>query len=119
MCYTLPKFNNKGFSMSLLSLTKDNFHQSIKGSLPTLVEFGATWCGYCKMQEPILEALKSVYEGKINFVKVDTDECKDISIEFGVKALPTIILFNDGKIVAQAQGMQEADEIIELLKALE
>lgn len=105
--------------MSLLKLTKDNFHQSIKGSLPTLVEFGATWCGYCKMQEPILETLKSVYEGKVNFVQVDTDECKDISIGLDVKALPTIILFKDGNIVAQAQGMQEADKVIELLKKLD
>ena len=71
------------------------------------------------MQEPILETLKSVYEGKVNFVQVDTDECKEISLELGVKALPTIILFNDGKVIAQALGMQEADKIIDLLKTLE
>ena len=105
--------------MSLLSLTKDNFHQSIKGSLPTLVDFSAAWCGYCKMQEPILEELQSDYEGKVNFAQVNTDECKEISIELGVKALPTIILFKDGKVIAQALGMQERNKIEDLLKVLE
>ncbi len=104
--------------MSLLKLTKDSFHQSINGSLPTLVEFGATWCGYCKMQEPILEELKTDYEGKVVFAQVDTDECKEISLELGVRALPTIILFKDGNVITEALGMQEADKIIELLKAL-
>lgn len=105
--------------MSLLELTKENFHATIKESIPTLVEFGASWCGYCKMQEPILEALKSSYEGKVNFVKVDTDNCQDIAIELDVKALPTLILFKSGNNIAKTAGMQDASKVVELLKALD
>ena len=78
----------------------------ITSSKTVLVDFFATWCGPCKMLSPVLEELSSEYEGKLEFVKVDVDECGNVAQKFGVMSIPTVILFKDGKAVSSFMGFQ-------------
>ncbi|MDE5553502.1 MAG: thioredoxin [Malacoplasma sp.] len=85
----------------------------------TLVKFGATWCGPCKMIAPILEELADQY-ADINFVDVDIDdtEAEKITAKFNIQSVPTVILFKDGKQVNQFMGFRPKEEISKLLESL-
>ena len=71
----------------------------------TLVDFHAQWCGPCKMLSPIVEEAAEIFEGKINIVKVDADECAESTAKFGVRGIPTLMIFKDGQPVATKVGV--------------
>lgn len=85
----------------------------------TLIKFGATWCGPCKMIAPILEELADEY-ADINFVDIDIDdaEAEKITAKYNIQSVPTVILFKDGKQVNQFTGFRPKDEIVKLLGSL-
>ena len=91
--------------MSEINLNASNFEQEVlKSNIPVLVDFWAPWCGPCRMVAPILSELAIKYEGTVKVAKVNVDEAQDLAISFNVSSIPTMILFKDGKAVAQRVG---------------
>ena len=90
---------------SIVTLTDSNFESEVtKSSQPVLVDFWAEWCGPCKMVAPILDELANEYAGKIKIGKVDIDQHQGLASQFGIRAIPTIILFRNGREVARETG---------------
>ena len=71
---------------------------------PTLVDFWAEWCGPCKMIAPILDEIASSYNGKLNIAKVNVDDNRDVPAKYGIRGIPTLIMFKDGQLAATKVG---------------
>ena len=85
--------------------------------MPVLVDFFATWCGPCKMLGPVLESVAEEFKGKARVVKVDIDESQELAGQFGITAVPTLLVFRGGKIVQKAMGFQSEKQLAALLNA--
>ena len=83
---------------------KDFEEQVLKASMPVLVDFWAEWCTPCKMIAPIVEELAQEYDGQIAFAKVSVDTNPETSLKFGIRSIPTLLVFKDGKPVDQVVG---------------
>ena len=98
--------------MEIIHLEKDNFKELISGEKKVLVDFFATWCGPCKMLGPVLEN----YQSDIKVIKVDTDEFDELSREYGVMSIPTLVLIENGKEVKRNVGLINEDDLEAFLK---
>ncbi len=88
-------------------ITSDDFKsQVLESPKPALVEFGAPWCGPCKMLEPVLKDLSETYAGQVDFFTVDVDQNPELVMEYGVMSVPTMILFRNGEPVHQVMGFK-------------
>ena len=76
----------------------------LDATAPVLVDFWAEWCGPCKMIAPILEEVAGAYQGKIQVAKVNVDDNRDVPAKFGIRGIPTLIMFKDGQIAATKVG---------------
>jgi len=86
-------------------VTDSDFAEKVlKASRPVLVDFGAVWCGPCKMIEPIVDELSTEYDGKMDFTKMDVDASPQTAIQFGIRSIPALLVFKNGKAVAQIVG---------------
>ena len=85
---------------------------------PVLVDFWAAWCAPCRMLAPVVEAIAEEYEGKATVCKVDTDEHREAAVEYAINAIPTIILFKDGRIEKKWVGLTSKKDIIAELEKL-
>lgn len=91
---------------NLIELTDADFDEVVHNSdVPVLVDFWAPWCGPCKMMAPILKEIADEYAGKAKICKLDTDEARDSAMEFGINAIPTIILFENGEVKKKWVGL--------------
>lgn len=76
-------------------------------SVPVIKDFYADWCGPCKMQTPILEALKKKYGDKVEVEKIDVDAHGDLAMEYGIRVVPTLVIEKDGKMVKRIEGVAD------------
>src|SRR4051812_43664553 len=91
-----------------VEFTDQNFEQEVINSeQPVLVDFWAEWCMPCKMLAPTIDKLAKEYAGKVKVGKVDTDSNRDISIKYGISAIPTVILFKGGQVVQKFVGLRQ------------
>ncbi len=105
--------------MGLIEITDDNFEtEVINSDLPVLIDFWAVWCGPCKMIAPIVEELSIEYDGKAKIGKLDVDSNQQTSIKYGVRSIPTLLLFKDGELKDTIIGAVPKTNLVEKLNAL-
>ena len=90
------------------TLSDSNFDESvIKSATPVLVDFWAEWCGPCRMIAPTVEALAADYAGKVTVGKVNVDDNPNTAMRFGIRSIPTLLLFKDGEVVDSIVGLAD------------
>lgn len=103
-------------SENIKHITDANFDAEVlKSELPVLVDFWAEWCGPCKMIAPILEEVSQQYAGKLVVAKVDVDANQAVPAQFGIRGIPTLILFKNGEAAAQKVGAMAKGQLVQFI----
>jgi thioredoxin 1 len=101
---------------NIVNLTQENFSEEVlKSSTPVLVDFWAQWCNPCRALIPILDELADEYDGRVKIGKVNTDDQQSLAVEYGITAIPTMLLFNQGQVVDQVRGLRSKRDLKESL----
>lgn len=96
----------------IVNLTQENFAaQVLQSQSPVLVDFWAEWCGPCKMIAPVLDELADEYDGRARIGKVNIDEQQGLAAEYGVRAIPTLLLFHKGQVADQIVGARSKRDL--------
>ncbi|HOX25632.1 MAG TPA: thioredoxin [Candidatus Krumholzibacteria bacterium] len=100
-------------------LSASNFQQEVLDSAtPVLVDFWAPWCGPCKMIGPVVEQLAADYAGKVKVVKVNVDDNQQLAAQFGIRGIPTVMIFKGGEMVESFVGLQQKADLAAALDKL-
>lgn len=98
--------------LNIINLTQDNFAKEVlESSTPILVDFWAEWCGPCKMIAPVLDELAEEYDGRVRIGKVNIDNEQGLAAEYGVRAIPTLLLFQNGQVAEQIVGLKSKRDL--------
>ena len=104
---------------SVTELTDATFDKAVNNSdVPVLVDFWAPWCGPCVMIAPIIHEIAEEYKDKAKICRLDTDEARDSAMEFGISAIPTIILFKNGQVQKKWVGLTSKKNLTEAIDEL-
>ena len=102
--------------MLVKDMNKENFQEEVvQSDKPVLVDFWASWCGPCRMVSPIVDEIAQE-RPDVKVVKVNVDQEQELSLQFGVMSIPTLVVMKDGKVVNQAVGVRPKEQILDLLK---
>jgi thioredoxin 1 len=102
--------------MSISNITNENFEADVlQSDQPVLMDFWAEWCGPCKMIAPILDQIADEYKGRLHIAKLDVEENQSIAMKYGVRSIPTLILFKGGVVEAQHVGMLSKEQLVKIL----
>ena len=102
-----------------LEITDANFEETVlKSEKPVMVDFWAAWCGPCRMVGPIIEDISSEYEGKAVVGKLDVDANQEFAAKYGVRNIPTVLIFQNGEVVQRQVGVAPKNTYAEALDAL-
>lgn len=112
MC--INRFQKGDFTMSVITITAENFDEVMNTDKKVLVDFWASWCMPCKMMSPVID---QVAEENDSFLvgKVNTDEQQELAVRFGVMSIPTLLVFDKGKVVNQSVGVIPKEEVLALV----
>ena len=103
-------------SENVKEFSDGNFEQEVlKSDQPVLVDFWAEWCMPCRLLAPTIEKIAKEYSGKVKVGKVDTDSNRDVSIKYGISAIPTVILFKDGQVAQKFVGLRQEKDFRDAL----
>jgi thioredoxin 1 len=104
--------------MKPIEFTDANFKSEVlESAVPVLVDFWAVWCGPCKMVAPVVEEIAAEFDGKLKVGKIDVDQNPETSMQFGIRSIPTIMIFRGGKVVEQIIGAVPKKNLLEKLSA--
>ncbi len=104
---------------NVIEITDDNFEAEVKNSdLPVLLDFWAEWCMPCKMLAPVIDEIATEFAGKIKVGKLDTDSAREAALEFGISAIPTVIIFNKGEVAQRFVGLQQKADLTTAINEL-
>jgi len=106
----------KNMSDQVIHLDDENFKQNISSGV-TLVDFFAEWCGPCKMITPIVARLSQSFAGKAKIAKIDIDKSPEVTTDFEVTSIPTLILFKDGKEVKRIVGLRDEETLKSMIES--
>ncbi len=96
--------------------TDANFEQDVlKSTTPVLIDYWAEWCGPCRMIAPILEEIAGQYQGRVNIMKVNVDENRSVPAKYGIRGIPTLMLFKDGDVAATKVGALSKSQLISFI----
>jgi len=102
-----------------LEITDGNFEDLVlKSDKPVLVDFWATWCGPCRMLGPVIEEISKEYEGKVTVGKVDVDNNQDFAGKYGIRNIPTVLVFQNGEVVGRQVGVAPKKTYTDALDSL-
>jgi thioredoxin 1 len=101
-----------------IHLADATFEQEVlKSDLPVLIDFWAAWCGPCRMIAPVIDELANDYEGKAKICKLDVDNNQQTAMQFGIRSIPTILIFKGGEVVDTIVGAVPKEQILNKLKS--
>jgi thioredoxin 1 len=101
-----------------MEITDSNFKELVKGNKPLVVDFWAEWCGPCRMIAPIIEELAHEYEESVIIGKLNVDENNEISAQYGIRSIPTILFFKGDKLIDKLVGAASKNVLDAKIKAL-
>ncbi len=105
--------------MATIAVTDSSFEQDVlKAAGPVVVYFWAVWCGPCKMVAPVLEEVSNELAGKVKFGKINVDENQNIAAQYGIRSIPTMMIFKDGDVVSQRVGAVSKGDMLKWVQSV-